>query len=643
MNPINTSIIAVALVPIGRALDAPASQTAWLVSALYLATAIGQPVAGRLVDMHGPRRLFLVSTVLVGVAGVVGALASDLPVLVVARVLLGLGTCAGYPAAMYLILAEARRTGEDSPSGVLTVLAVSSQTIAVVGPTLGGLLIDLGGWRTTFAVNVPLALAAFTVGWRRMPRQARPAVRGPVTLDLPGIAAFSVTLAALLLFLMRPAVADLWLLAVAAIAGTGFTVRELRTAAPFVDLRVLGGNLALVATYARQLLAGLTMYAVLYGVSQWLQDGRGLSPSQAGLLLFPLSGSALLASAVTGRLPWIKAKLVVGAALQVAGCALLLAVGGGTPVWCLVLLMVCFGLPTGLLTLGNQNAVYHQADAARIASSAGLLRTFMYLGAIGASAATGAFFGPRADTAGMHALAWVLLACAAALLVLTVLDRGLRRVGARPGTRSARQDPRKGAHMTLTLDPARTALLVMDYQPVLAARIPDAVAQLDRVRTALDVVRRHGGHVGYVRVGFTDEDYERVPEHSRFAARARQLGPALHADAPGTQVHSELAPLPGDVLVRKSRVGAFSTTDLHQQLQERGVDTLVLAGFSTSGVVLSTVRDAADRDYRVVVLADGCADPDPEVHTFLIDRIFPAQAAVTKVADLEPALTAGRG
>lgn len=196
--------------------------------------------------------------------------------------------------------------------------------------------------------------------------------------------------------------------------------------------------------------------------------------------------------------------------------------------------------------------------------------------------------------------------------------------------------------MSLTLDPARTALLAMDYQPLLVARIPDAAAQLDRVRTAVDVVRRHGGQVGYVRVAFADEDYARVPEHSRFAALAGRLGPALHADAPGTQVHGDLGPQPGDIVVRKSRVGAFSTTDLDQQLRARGVDTLVLAGWSTSGVVLSTVREAADRDYRVVVLADGCADPDPEVHAFLLDRIFPAQATVATVADLAPAFTGAR-
>ena len=81
-------------------------------------------------------------------------------------------------------------------------------------------------------------------------------------------------------------------------------------------------------------------------------------------------------------------------------------------------------------------------------------------------------------------------------------------------------------------------------------------------------------------------------------------------------------------------MGAFSTTDLDQQLRERGVDTLLLAGLSTSGVVLSTVRDAHDRDYQVFVLSDLTGDPDPEVHEFLTGRIFPRQARVITTADL---------
>jgi nicotinamidase-related amidase len=80
--------------------------------------------------------------------------------------------------------------------------------------------------------------------------------------------------------------------------------------------------------------------------------------------------------------------------------------------------------------------------------------------------------------------------------------------------------------------------------------------------------------------------------------------------------------------VRKTRVGPFGTTDLDDQLRSRGIDTLILAGISTSGVVLSAVRDAHDRDYRLIVVSDLCADPESGAHTFLIERIFPRQAEV---------------
>ena len=190
------------------------------------------------------------------------------------------------------------------------------------------------------------------------------------------------------------------------------------------------------------------------------------------------------------------------------------------------------------------------------------------------------------------------------------------------------------------LEAPHTALLVMDYQAGVVTRVPEADQLLERAREAIDLVREWGGHVGYVRVAFEDEDFD-FPESSRMGALVRDSGRALHADSPTTAIDERVAPAPGDVIVRKTRVGAFSTTDLHDQLQDLGVDTLVLAGISTSGVVLSTVIEAHDLDYRVFVLADGCADTDPEVHTFLLERIFPRRAAVITLAELRALLARG--
>jgi nicotinamidase-related amidase len=187
------------------------------------------------------------------------------------------------------------------------------------------------------------------------------------------------------------------------------------------------------------------------------------------------------------------------------------------------------------------------------------------------------------------------------------------------------------------LDPRRTALLVMDYQGGITGRLPDADALVARTAQAIESTRRAGAHVGYVRVAFEAADVAAFPAGNKMAAPVAAAGDAMRADSPATAIVEALAPRPGDIVVRKTRIGPFLTTDLDRQLRERGITTLLLAGLSTSGVVLSTVRDGADRDYQLFVLADACADPEPDVHEFLMTRIFPRQADVIQTGDL-PAL-----
>jgi nicotinamidase-related amidase len=176
----------------------------------------------------------------------------------------------------------------------------------------------------------------------------------------------------------------------------------------------------------------------------------------------------------------------------------------------------------------------------------------------------------------------------------------------------------------LALNPATTALLLMDLQPGILSRVPDSDAYLAGLVRAREAARAAGITVGYVRVAITAEEAATIPSRSRFARAGERLDP----DRPETQVDPRIAPAEGEIVVRKKRVGAFSTTDLGERLDARGIDTLVLAGVSTGGVVLSTVRDASDKDYRVVVLEDGCWDSDPEVHQVLTAKVF-ARGGVT--------------
>ena len=189
---------------------------------------------------------------------------------------------------------------------------------------------------------------------------------------------------------------------------------------------------------------------------------------------------------------------------------------------------------------------------------------------------------------------------------------------------------------TEPIDPSRTALLLLDFQNGIVARIDDHAPLLERAAAALAAAREHGLTIAHVRVAFADGETPAGGMGRRInTPQARAL---MHADAPGTQLDERVRPQEGEIVVRKTRVGPFGTTDLHEQLQARGIDTLVIGGIATSGAVLSAVRDGHDRDYRLIVVDDLVADPRPGIHELLIEHIIPAQAEVISTTELDTLL-----
>jgi nicotinamidase-related amidase len=177
----------------------------------------------------------------------------------------------------------------------------------------------------------------------------------------------------------------------------------------------------------------------------------------------------------------------------------------------------------------------------------------------------------------------------------------------------------------------------MDYQPAIIDRMGNQDELLSKMTKTINLARDNKFHIGYVRVAFTDNDYKSLPETNKTFKTLAENKQMSDAD-PSTAIHEKLAPNDSDIIVRKTRVGAFSTTDLHTRLREKGIDTLILAGISTSGVVLSTIRDAADHDYRIFVLSDCCFDPDLVVHEVLMKKVFPRQATVIDSSSFERVL-----
>jgi len=179
----------------------------------------------------------------------------------------------------------------------------------------------------------------------------------------------------------------------------------------------------------------------------------------------------------------------------------------------------------------------------------------------------------------------------------------------------------------LDIDPKATALLAMDFQSLIVDGFAfEKEALLDRTASLLDAARAAGMRVIYVVVGFRpgfpevsgrNLSFSGIKQSGRFAPGAADVG-----------VHPSVAPKADEVVVTKHRVSAFAGTDLDMILRANGIDTLILTGVATSGVVLSTLRHAADADYRLLVVGDCCSDRDEEVHRVLLEKVFPRQALV---------------
>jgi len=185
----------------------------------------------------------------------------------------------------------------------------------------------------------------------------------------------------------------------------------------------------------------------------------------------------------------------------------------------------------------------------------------------------------------------------------------------------------------ILIDPKSTALLAMDFQTLIVdGYAADKEPLLSRTARLLQAARATQIMIVYVVVDFRP-GYPEVSDRNMSFRTVKETGRFTASDA-NVAIHPALAPAAGDTIVTKHRVGAFFGTDLEMILRANGIDTLLLTGVATSGVVLSTLRYAADSDYRLLVVKDCCSDKDAEVHRVLTEQVFPRQATVASAEEV---------
>ncbi|MET3203916.1 UNVERIFIED_ORG: MFS family permease [Arthrobacter sp. UYEF13] len=425
LNPLNSSMIAVALVVLREDFALDVATVTWVITSFYLASAAGQPLMGRLADRFGPRRLFTFGMALVAVTCALAPFAPNFALVCVARALMAVGTATAYPSAVVMVT-ELSRLAKLPSTRPLGRIQMANTSAAAVGPVVGGLLVSLLGWQALFAVNVPLALLALVVVHRAAPADSGRETGKLSTLirdsDIPGILAFvaSLLLAMMALLNVMPGY-RWWLLGAATVIAALFAWRELRFRPPFLDLRLLGRNRPLLLVYLVFVVFSGVYYFAFFGLPQLLQEAGHYDAGLVGLLMFPLAAMSALVTPVTVRLI---ERFGVRTVL-IGGALILLVASGGLGALTLSLwpplvfgLTALMGVPYGVVSTASNQGLYVSARPEERGVAAGIFQTCRYLGAITATVLIGVLYGPSVNQANWGLMVLVMLGLVAVVLTL---------------------------------------------------------------------------------------------------------------------------------------------------------------------------------------------------------------------------------
>lgn len=383
LAPLNSTMIVVALPHIVRDFHASVGMGGWLITLYLIAMASVQPLAGKLGDRWGRRPLMIGALVAFAAVSLAAALAPTLIALIVFRVLQAVSAGVAVPNGMALVREAVPASRRGSRFGIVASLI---SIAAALGPPLGGVLVQFGGWRTIFAANIVLVGPALLIGWRVFPRVIRASVHP--RFDLLGAGLLSVLLVALAVLLIRlpdqNALATVgWALGIL-VVGVLFAVLELRTHDPVLHLRLFR-NRTFASGSAVIALSNLAMYTTLIAVpllAGWLLH---LKPIQIGLLLAAMSATNFLAAPLGGRISdrvGRRLPTVMGLTLAVPGLFVLVVAGDRISVPLLAVSLATAGFGFGMGWASLQTAVIESVELRHSGSASGIFSTARYLGSI---------------------------------------------------------------------------------------------------------------------------------------------------------------------------------------------------------------------------------------------------------------------
>lgn len=429
LNPLNSSMISVALLDIRTYFDISIATVTWLVSCFYLAATVFQPLMGKLADLFGPRRIFSIGISIVILSSILSVWAPSFEWLIVFRVLQALGTTSAFPAGLAIIRNISRDTGNEAGStSSLGLISITANVMAAFGPTLGGFLVAYVGWISIFWINIPVALFVLILALRWMPGDPTNKIKNKQNIlkliDILGILLFSGMFTSLMFFLSSLEKGpQWWLLSIVPITAILFVLWELKIKKPFLDIRVFASNIKLISVFAQFAGLNIVFYALFFGLPLWLGQVRGYDPEVTGLLMLPFAGIGVLTTPIAVRMIGsnnYRPTIIIGSIVLVIGTLLLLILGPSTPVVIILLVAAVIGIPNGLNNMGLSTALYSNTNPEDTGVASGLFQTFRSIGSILSTSLLGLTFGGSITTEGLHLIAIITTVISLALLIVSL-------------------------------------------------------------------------------------------------------------------------------------------------------------------------------------------------------------------------------
>lgn len=413
LNPLNSSMISLALHSIQKDFHLSFTTVSWLISAFYLASAIAQPVTGKLGDLVGRKKIFLTGLLLVAVSAIGAPFAPTFLVLLFMRLFQSIGSSAIYPSGVALV----RSNIQDRQASALAVLSIFASAMAALGPSLGGFLIVWGGWQSIFTVNFPFILLSFLLGWFLFPKDTPKEgihLKNILTkLDISGIFLFTVGICLLLWFLLSFTTSIHY---IAGITGIIFLLlfiwRELRAKDPFIDIRLFKSHRALSWVYLQFIALNVFNYSLFFGLPSYFQDEMHFNVQKSGLLMLFISGISIIVAPIAGK--WVdksgaKKPIWVGSILMFIGAILLTVFFIHVPTILKGFILSVMGISYGLGNVSLQVAMLDASPSDIVGTSSGLFQTCRYFGSILSSIVLGIIFGKEISAEHLETLGIVLI------------------------------------------------------------------------------------------------------------------------------------------------------------------------------------------------------------------------------------------